>query len=71
MSYGNRIATNAHSNSKTNITIVLRSMLKKIGVVETAADFLNLRAGKAKAADMLPFFEKAKREAPPAGDERQ
>ena len=42
---------------------------QKIGVVETAADFLSRRAGKAKAADMLPFLDKATREAPPVVDE--
>lgn len=45
------------------------AIAQKIGVVETAADFLKLRAGKAVAADMLPFLDKAKREAPPVGDE--
>ena len=45
------------------------AIAQKIGVVETAADFLKLRAGKAKTADMLPFLDKAKREAPPVGDE--
>lgn len=45
------------------------AIAQKIGVVETAADFLKLRAGKAKAVDMLPFLDKAKREAPPVGDE--
>ncbi|MFN5632828.1 MAG: toxin-antitoxin system HicB family antitoxin [Sphingomonadales bacterium] len=45
------------------------AIAQKIGVVETAADFLSRRAGKAKAADMLPFLDKAKREAPPVGDE--
>lgn len=45
------------------------AIAQKIGVVETAADFLARRAGKAKATDMLPFLDKAKREAPPVGDE--
>ena len=45
------------------------AIAQKIGVVETAADFLSRRAGKARAADMLPFLDKAKREAPPVGDE--
>ena len=45
------------------------AIAQKIGVVETAADFLKLRTGKAKAADMLPFLDKAKREVPPVGDE--
>jgi hypothetical protein len=38
-------------------------------VVETAADFLKRRAGKARPEDMLPFLDKAKREVPPVGDE--
>ena len=45
------------------------AIAQKIGVVETAADFLSRRAGKARAADMLPFLDKAKRDAPPVGDE--
>ncbi len=45
------------------------AIAQKIGVVETAADFLARRAGKAKAAGMLPFLDKAKREAPPVGDQ--
>ena len=45
------------------------AIAQKIGVVETAADFLARRAGKARPADMLPFLDKAKREAPPTGGE--
>jgi len=45
------------------------AIAQKIGVVETAADFLKRRAGEASPADMLPFLDKAKREAPPVGDE--
>lgn len=45
------------------------AIAQKIGVVETTADFLKRRAGKARPADMLPFLDKAKREAPPMGDE--
>ena len=45
------------------------AIAQKIGVVETAAAFLKRRAGKARPQEMLPFLEKAKREAPPAGDE--
>lgn len=40
----------------------------KIGVVETASDFLKRRAGKANPSDMLPFLDKAKRESPPTED---
>lgn len=45
------------------------AIAQKIGVVETAATFLKRRAGKARPQDMLPFLDKAKHEAPPAGDE--
>ena len=45
------------------------AIAQKIGVVETASDFLKRRAGKARPGDMLPFLNKAKREAPPIGDE--
>jgi len=45
------------------------AIAQKIGVVETAADFLKRRAGKARPEDMLPFLDRAKREAPPVGDE--
>ncbi len=46
------------------------AIAQKIGVVETAADFLRGRAGTARPIDMLPFLESAKNEVPPAGDER-
>jgi HicB family len=45
------------------------AIAQKIGVVETAADFLARRAGTARPDDLLPFLEKAKREKPPLGDE--
>lgn len=45
------------------------AIAQKIGVVETASDFLKRRAGKARPSDMLPFLDKAKREALPIGDE--
>ena len=45
------------------------AIAQKIGVVETASDFFKRRAGKARPEDMLPFLDKAKRDAPPAGDE--
>lgn len=45
------------------------AIAQKIGVVETAAAFLKRRAGKAQPQNMIPFLDKAKREAPPAGDE--
>ena len=45
------------------------AIAQKIGVVETASDYLRRRAGSARPADMLPFLDGAKREPPPAGDE--
>lgn len=45
------------------------AIAQKIGVVETASDFLKRRAGAARPADMLPFLKRAKREAPPIEDE--
>lgn len=45
------------------------AIAQKIGVVETAADFLVRRAGKATAKDMLPFLDKAKNGTPSTGDE--
>ncbi len=45
------------------------AIAQKIGVVETASDFLSRRAGGAKPEDMLPFLDQAKRETPPGGDE--
>ena len=45
------------------------AIAQKIGVVETASDFLKRRASKARPEDMLPFLDKAKREAPSLGDE--
>jgi hypothetical protein len=44
------------------------AIAQKIGVVETAADFLARRAGNAKPSDMLPFLKAAKNEVPLAGD---
>lgn len=45
------------------------AIAQKIGVVETASDFLKRRADQSSPADMLPFLEKARREVPPGGDE--
>lgn len=45
------------------------AIAQKVGVVETASAFLAKRAGKARPEDLLPFLDKAKKEAPPAGDE--
>jgi len=45
------------------------AIAQKIGVVETAADFLKHRSSSARRQDMLPFLKRAKHEVPPAGDE--
>lgn len=45
------------------------AIAQKIGVVETASDFLKQRAGQAHPGDMLPFLDGAKRESPPPGDQ--
>ena len=45
------------------------AIAQKIGVVETASDFLKRRANEASPADILPFLDMAKRENPPIGDE--
>ncbi|UVO54482.1 type II toxin-antitoxin system HicB family antitoxin [Sphingomonas sp. SUN039] len=45
------------------------AIAQKIGVVETAADFLARRAGDARPSDLLPFLDRAKRGAPIASDE--
>jgi hypothetical protein len=44
------------------------AIAQKVGVVETASDFLRRRAGNASPSDMLPFLEKAKGELPPVED---
>lgn len=46
------------------------AIAQKIGVVETATDFLKRRAGNARREDMLPYLDKARQEPPPRGDER-
>jgi hypothetical protein len=46
------------------------AVAEKVGVMETAADFLARRAGKAKPRDLLKFTRKAGREAPSDADRR-
>ena len=48
---------------------IAAAIAQKIGVVETASDFLRRRADKARPGDMLPFLDKAKREVPSVGDD--
>ncbi|WP_420382254.1 pilus assembly protein HicB [Novosphingobium sp.] len=44
------------------------AIAQKIGVVETAADFLKRRGGTTQPSDMLAYLDRAKLESPPAGD---
>ena len=46
------------------------AVAEKVGVMETIADFLAQRAGKAKPRDLLKFTRKAGREAPSDADRR-
>jgi hypothetical protein len=46
------------------------AVAEKVGVMETAAEFLARRAGKAKPRDLLTFARKAGREAPSDADRR-
>jgi hypothetical protein len=46
------------------------AVAEKVGVMETAADFLARRAGKAKPRDLLKFTRKAGRETPSEADRR-
>ncbi|WP_428333409.1 pilus assembly protein HicB [Novosphingobium sp.] len=45
------------------------AIAQKIGVVETASDFLKRRGGTAQPGDMLAYLDQAKSETPPKGDE--
>ena len=44
------------------------AIAQKIGVVETATDFLKRRAGDARPGDLLRFLEQARNERPVVGD---
>jgi hypothetical protein len=46
------------------------AVAEKVGVVETAEEFLRRRAGKAKPRDLLKFIRKAGRETPSDIDRR-
>jgi len=46
------------------------AVAEKVGVLETAQDFLQRRAGKAKPRDLLKFTRKAGREIPSEPDRR-
>jgi hypothetical protein len=46
------------------------AVAEKVGVMETAEDFLRRRAGMAKPRDLLKFTRKAGRETPSDSDRR-
>ena len=46
------------------------AVAEKVGVMETAREFLERRAGKAKPKDLLKFLRKAGREHPADTDRR-
>jgi len=46
------------------------AVAEKVGVLETAQEFLRRRAGKAKPRDLLKFTRKAARETPSEADRR-
>ncbi|MBU4435979.1 MAG: pilus assembly protein HicB [Alphaproteobacteria bacterium] len=45
------------------------AVAEKIGVVETAADFLSHRAGQARPSDLTTFLDRASDRPPVAGDD--
>jgi hypothetical protein len=47
------------------------AVAQKIGVVETAADFLNARRGTARPEDLTAFLDQAANEPPQPGDSRR
>ncbi len=61
-----RLAKEDHVSLNQWISVAIA---QKIGVVETAADFISRRAGSARPADMLPFLDRAKTGVPVDGDE--
>jgi hypothetical protein len=46
------------------------AVAEKVGVIETARDFLERRAGDAKPKDLLKYLRKAGREQPVESDRR-
>ena len=49
---------------------IAAAVAEKVGVMETAEDFLKRRTGKAKPRDLLKFTRKAGREEPSDADRR-
>ena len=49
---------------------IAAAVAEKVGVIETAREFLERRAGKAKPKDLLKFLRKAGRAEPAETDQR-
>jgi hypothetical protein len=49
---------------------IAAAVAEKVGVIETAREFLESRAGKAKAKDLLKYLRKAGDELPAETDRR-
>lgn len=50
---------------------IAAAVVEKVGAVETAADFLKRRAGKAKPANLLWFLDRTPANAPVDGDKKR
>jgi hypothetical protein len=50
---------------------IAAAVAEKVGAVETAADFFERRAGKAKPTDLLSFLDHAPANAPDHDDEKR
>jgi hypothetical protein len=61
-----RLAKEDHVSLNQWISVAIA---QKIGVVETAANFIARRAEGARPTEMLPFLDQARNEAPVVGDE--
>jgi hypothetical protein len=49
---------------------IAAAVAEKVGVIETAREFLELRAGSARPKDLLKYLRKAGREQPAETDRR-
>jgi hypothetical protein len=49
---------------------IAAAVAEKVGVIETARDFLEARAGDARPKDLVKYLRKAGREQPSAADRR-
>lgn len=59
----------AHEDGVSLNQWIAVAVAEKIGAVETAADFLQRKAGNKNPLDLLYFLDNAANENPPPGDE--